>query len=75
MNEYFYLSDKNELIKITGKQRPRKTNKTYVCRELINGEFVLGCYPEITWGKLVTMDYIGSRRLVEDWEHTRAMCS
>jgi len=75
MNEYFYLSDKNELIKITGNRKPQKTNKTFVCTELINGEFVLGSYPEITWRKLQTMDYLGSRRLIEDWEHTRAMCS
>jgi len=75
MKEYFYLSDKNELIKITGMKKPSKSSKPYVCRELVKGDWVLGSFPEITYGQLLNMSFIGYRTITEDWEHTREMCS
>jgi hypothetical protein len=62
IKSYLYWSD-NCLIRIKTKRKPslESTTKsgTWVVNELINGEWLMPCFPEIVWETLRKLKFIG----------------
>lgn len=64
---YYRVPDSANFIRIVGKRKPslstRPRSGTWVVRELENRDGVFGftmpCFPEITWGRLKELIYIG----------------
>jgi hypothetical protein len=53
----------NTVIRIRSRYRPsmaRLGRGTWVVRELANGEWIMPACPEITWGTLKSLEYLGS---------------
>ena len=67
MDTYYYLCEDEGIIRIKAKRKPAaKTipkSSTWVVREYANssnsGKWIMPCYPEITWGRLSKLRYIG----------------
>ncbi len=63
MKEYFYYyrCPDESIIRIRGVRRPSRSqqSRTWVVREYNDSQWRIPCFPEITWGKLQTFDYIG----------------
>lgn len=58
---YFYMEEGAGIVRVRNNRKPYKRPKPYVCREWSNDQkFVMGCFPQITFGKLNKMKYIGS---------------
>ena len=56
-------SDENIVIRIKAKRKPSfetmPRSGTWVVNELINGEWVMPCFPEIVWETLNKLKFIG----------------
>lgn len=62
---YYYSSNGGDVadIRIKGRRKPNITTipfgGTWVVRELTEGKWVMPVFPEITWGRLSKMRFIG----------------
>lgn len=67
MREYFYHDEKLILIKIKAHNRPSaetvSRRGTWVLREAWEGRWEMPCFPEVTWGTLKNLTYLGSRKI------------
>ena len=63
MNQYFYLCEDEMIIRIKAKRRPSKytipKSSTWVVNEFCGRKWQMPCYPEITWGRLKELKFIG----------------
>lgn len=61
MNWYFYLDEKEIPIKLQAKKRPsqRQYKRTWIVHELIDNAWSMACFPEVTWGVLKKLTYVG----------------
>lgn len=61
---YFHYADANGVIRIRAGRRPSEHTKpkrgTWVVRELGERGWQMPVAPEITWGTLKTLEYVGS---------------
>jgi hypothetical protein len=62
LKSYLY-TNRDVIIRIQAKKKPsidtQRPSGTWVVNELYNNEWCMPCFPEITWGKLRTMIYLG----------------
>lgn len=65
MRYYYYLSEGVGFIRIKRDTKPRYIARTYVIQGLDGLQWVTPCFPEISWGQLNTMRYIGSELIEE----------
>lgn len=67
MREYFYHDENLIPIKIRASRKPSKETiprrGTWIVKEASDGEWVMPCFPEITWGVLKTVTYLTSREI------------
>jgi len=64
---FYYLCEDEGIIRILAKRKPSRftipKSYTWVVREYVNssnsGKWVMPCYPEITWRRLLELQYIG----------------
>jgi hypothetical protein len=70
MKHYYYLDDEDNVFRITAKRKPgAKTQPysgTWVVRYKVPNEYkrwCITCFPEITWGTLQKLTYIGSLKI------------
>jgi len=57
---YYYLTDRNEVIRIQAKRKPYPREMSYVVYEVHDGIFKMACFPEISGNKLKRMKYLCS---------------
>ena len=60
---YHYLDPENGgVIVIRAYSRPseKKKRRVWVVREFTDGKWQMPCFPEITWGTLKKLQYLGS---------------
>jgi len=66
---YFHYTDGTGVIRIRARYQPsEKGRRIWVVRELKGKEWVLPCIPEITWGTLKDMEYLGSVKTQSEGE-------
>lgn len=60
MDSNYYYMDENSVIRIRAKRKPVKRSRPYALREFTGRAWEMPCFPEISWGRLSKMNYIGS---------------
>lgn len=60
MGYYYYFLEGQGMIRIRAKRKPFPRPKPYACQEWFEDKWQMPCFPEIGFGKLKTMTYIGS---------------
>lgn len=62
--DYYYLASGERVIRISADKKPnasnRSTNGTWVVKEFDGVSWRIPTFPEITWGTLSKLTYIGS---------------
>lgn len=62
---YYYVTEKENVIRIMAKKRPspytQPKSGTWVVREFHDGAWHIPCFPEIVWGILKELKYIGKK--------------
>lgn len=72
-SHYYLTTDRSCIIRIRAKKRPSiKTipkSGTWVVNELINDEWRMPCFPEITWNFLNKLIYLYSTKKQNDTQN------
>lgn len=67
MRMHYYLSEGAHVIRIRAAKKPSVKNipkrGTWIVNEYNGIEWRLPCFPEITWGTIKTLQYIGSLKI------------
>lgn len=63
MMKYYHYAADNTVIRVKASRRPSEKTKpksgTWIVHERNNCNWEMPCFPEITWGILKTLEYIG----------------
>ena len=64
MKKFLYLAPENDApVIVNAKHRPSEKNiptrGTWVLREWYEGKWTMPCFPEITWGRLKYLKFVG----------------
>ena len=69
---FYYLKTEDGLstiVRIKTKRKPsastRPVSGLWAINELRDGKFVMPCYPEVTWGTLADLEFIGKQKIGE----------
>ena len=64
MKHYYYVTERDNVIMIAAKKKPSiksmPRSGTWVVKEFHDGGWHIPCFPEIVWGTVKKLRYIGS---------------
>jgi len=62
-NTYYYLDETEGIIRIKSNRRPsvntQRPSGTWIVNEYDGEDWIMPCFPEITWNRLSELKYIG----------------
>ena len=66
LNNYYYLDSKQLPLRVRARVRPSEKHRRglWIVQEFSDGKWTMPCFPEIHWGILKKLTYIGKTPVV-----------